>query len=100
MLHVNAMAITCRFCPCTSLACSGAATDVVFLIDGSKSVRPENFELVKKWINQIVDKLDVSEAKTHVGLVQYSSSVKQVCLCVCVRACVRVCVCVCIRYVT
>ncbi|KAG7255685.1 hypothetical protein CRUP_021924, partial [Coryphaenoides rupestris] len=58
-------------------ACSGAATDVVFLIDGSKSVRPENFELVKKWINQIVDKLDVSEAKTHVGLVQYSSSVKQ-----------------------
>ncbi|KAJ3609335.1 hypothetical protein NHX12_023858, partial [Muraenolepis orangiensis] len=46
-------------------ACSGAATDVVFLIDGSKSVRPENFELVKKWINQIVDKLD------------YSSSVKQ-----------------------
>uniref|UniRef100_A0AAZ3RHJ0 Matrilin-1 n=1 Tax=Oncorhynchus tshawytscha TaxID=74940 RepID=A0AAZ3RHJ0_ONCTS len=58
-------------------ACSNAATDVVFLIDGSKSVRPENFELVKKWINQIIDKLDVSETKAHVGLVQYSSSVKQ-----------------------
>lgn len=51
---------------------------MVFLIDGSKSVRPENFELVKKWINQIVDKLDVSESKAHVGLVQYSSSVRQV----------------------
>lgn len=49
---------------------------MVFLIDGSKSVRPENFELVKKWINQIVEKLDVSERNTHVGLVQYSSSVK------------------------
>ncbi len=58
-------------------ACSNAATDVVFLIDGSKSVRPENFELVKKWINLIVDKLDVSETNTHVGLVQYSSTVKQ-----------------------
>ncbi|XP_039536802.1 cartilage matrix protein isoform X2 [Pimephales promelas] len=57
-------------------ACSNAA-DVVFLIDGSKSVRPENFELVKKWINLIIDKLDVSETNTHVGLVQYSSSVKQ-----------------------
>uniref|UniRef100_A0A3Q1GTV3 Matrilin-1 n=1 Tax=Acanthochromis polyacanthus TaxID=80966 RepID=A0A3Q1GTV3_9TELE len=57
-------------------ACSNSATDVVFLIDGSKSVRPENFELVKKWINQIVDKLDVSDSKAHVGLVQYSSSVK------------------------
>ncbi|XP_069032474.1 cartilage matrix protein [Embiotoca jacksoni] len=58
-------------------ACSNSATDVVFLIDSSKSVRPENFELVKKWINQIVDKLDVSDAKAHVGLVQYSSSVRQ-----------------------
>ncbi|KAM7384175.1 hypothetical protein PAMA_011497 [Pampus argenteus] len=58
-------------------ACSNSATDVVFLIDGSKSVRPENFELVKKWINQIIDKLDVSESKAHVGLVQYSSSVRQ-----------------------
>lgn len=50
---------------------------MVFVIDGSKSVRPENFELVKKWINQIIDKLDVSETNTHVGLVQYSSTVKQ-----------------------
>ncbi|MGH0152480.1 UNVERIFIED_CONTAM: hypothetical protein FKN15_025027, partial [Acipenser sinensis] len=57
--------------------CSAKAADVVFLIDGSKSVRPENFELVKKFINQIVDKLDVSETKSHVGLVQYSSSVRQ-----------------------
>lgn len=59
-------------------ACSNAALDVVFVIDGSKSIRPENFELVKKWINQIVDKMDVSESKTHVGLVQYSSTVKTV----------------------
>lgn len=55
---------------------------MVFLIDGSKSVRPENFELVKKWINQIIDKLDVSESKAHVGLVQYSSLVRQVRVCV------------------
>ncbi|XP_051520292.1 cartilage matrix protein-like isoform X2 [Myxocyprinus asiaticus] len=58
-------------------ACSNAAIDVVFVIDGSKSVRPENFELVKKWINLIVDKLDVSETNAHVGLVQYSSTVRQ-----------------------
>ncbi|KAG5264497.1 hypothetical protein AALO_G00254880 [Alosa alosa] len=61
----------------TCSACSNSATDVVFLIDGSKSVRPENFELVKKWINQIVDKLDVAEKGAHVGLVQYSSTVRQ-----------------------
>ncbi|XP_076865063.1 cartilage matrix protein isoform X1 [Brachyhypopomus gauderio] len=61
----------------TCSACSDVTLDVVFLIDGSKSVRPENFELVKKWINQMVDKLEVSETKAHVGLVQYSSSIKQ-----------------------
>ncbi|XP_038965345.1 cartilage matrix protein isoform X1 [Rattus norvegicus] len=56
---------------------NGSATDLVFLIDGSKSVRPENFELVKKFINQIVDTLDVSDRLAQVGLVQYSSSIRQ-----------------------
>ncbi|KAM9737588.1 cartilage matrix protein isoform 2-T2 [Menidia menidia] len=69
--------LTKKFQEAFCAPCSNAATDVVFVIDGSKSVRPENFELVKKWINQIIDKLDVSENKAHVGLVQYSSSVKQ-----------------------
>ncbi|MEE6484854.1 hypothetical protein FKM82_014078 [Ascaphus truei] len=61
----------------TCNACGASAIDLVFLIDGSKSVRPENFDLVKQFINQIVDSVDVGEKKAHVGLVQYSSSVRQ-----------------------
>lgn len=76
-LCYNLHMLLCFVCAISS-ACGNSATDVVFVIDGSKSVRPENFELVKKWINQIIDKLDVSESKAHVGLVQYSSLVKQV----------------------
>ncbi|XP_026205239.1 matrilin-4 isoform X2 [Anabas testudineus] len=56
--------------------CKSANIDLVFLIDGSKSVRPQNFELVKKFVNQVVDSLDVSAHGTRVGLVQYSSRVR------------------------
>eukprot|EP00063_Salmo_salar_P012257 XP_013987092.1 PREDICTED: matrilin-4-like isoform X1 [Salmo salar] len=57
-------------------ACSSANIDLVLLIDGSKSVRPQNFELVKQFVNQVVDSLDVSAHGTRVGLVQYSSHVR------------------------
>jgi len=56
--------------------CRSANIDLVLLIDGSKSVRPQNFELVKKFVNQVVDNLDVSLHGTRVGLVQYSSRVR------------------------
>ncbi|XP_073324867.1 matrilin-4 [Pagrus major] len=56
--------------------CKSANIDLVLLIDGSKSVRPQNFELVKKFVNQVVDSLDVSPHGTRVGLIQYSSRVR------------------------
>lgn len=37
----------------SSSACKSANIDLVLLIDGSKSVRPQNFELVKKFVNQV-----------------------------------------------
>ncbi|XP_057701791.1 matrilin-4 isoform X2 [Corythoichthys intestinalis] len=56
--------------------CKLSVIDLVLLIDGSKSVRPRNFQLVKKFVNEVVDTLDVSEHGTRVGLVQYSSRVR------------------------
>ncbi|XP_023655294.1 matrilin-4 [Paramormyrops kingsleyae] len=56
--------------------CRSANIDLVMLIDGSKSVRPQNFELVKQFVNQVVDSLDVSSHGTRIGLVQYSSRVR------------------------
>ncbi|XP_037377454.1 matrilin-4 isoform X1 [Talpa occidentalis] len=56
--------------------CREGHVDLVLLVDGSKSVRPQNFELVKRFVNQIVDLLDVSPEGTRVGLVQFSSRVR------------------------
>lgn len=60
-------------------ACQSAA-DIVFVVDSSGSIRDanpadnsyDNWELILNFINSIIDRLDIGEHATRVGLVSYS----------------------------
>uniref|UniRef100_A0A2K6TJK5 Collagen alpha-1(XXI) chain n=1 Tax=Saimiri boliviensis boliviensis TaxID=39432 RepID=A0A2K6TJK5_SAIBB len=53
-------------------SCRTAPTDLVFILDGSYSVGPENFEIVKKWLINITRNFDIGPKFIQVGVVQYS----------------------------
>lgn len=50
--------------------------DLVFLIDSSRSVRPHEFETMRKFMIDILNTLDIGLNATRVGVVQYSSQVR------------------------
>ncbi|XP_018419341.1 PREDICTED: cartilage matrix protein-like [Nanorana parkeri] len=56
--------------------CRTHPTDLVFIIDSSRSVQPSEFERVKDFLSQVIESLDVGVNSTRVGVLNYASSVK------------------------
>ncbi|XP_051887462.1 collagen alpha-3(VI) chain-like isoform X1 [Pristis pectinata] len=53
--------------------------DIVFLVDGSATTGNVNFVYIRKFIIQLIDKLDIGRDRVQVGLAQYSDGVKTEC---------------------
>ncbi|KTF75024.1 hypothetical protein cypCar_00038309 [Cyprinus carpio] len=58
--------------------CKERPMELVFVIDSSESVGPENFEIIKDFVAALVDRLTVGRNATRVGLVLYSLEVQLV----------------------
>uniref|UniRef100_G3VXY4 Matrilin-3 n=1 Tax=Sarcophilus harrisii TaxID=9305 RepID=G3VXY4_SARHA len=56
--------------------CRSRPLDLVFIIDSSRSVRPQQFAKVKSFVAKIIESLDIGASATRVALVNYASTVK------------------------
>lgn len=57
-------------------ACKEAVlADIVFLVDSSTSIGPQNFQKVKNFLYSVVLGLDISSDQVRVGLAQYNDNI-------------------------
>uniref|UniRef100_A0A3B3DBC7 Matrilin 4 n=1 Tax=Oryzias melastigma TaxID=30732 RepID=A0A3B3DBC7_ORYME len=61
---------------CPEQKCKPGPLDLIFLIDSSRSVRPHEFETMRKLMIDILNSLEIGLDSTRVGVVQYSSQVR------------------------
>ncbi|KAA0718317.1 Collagen alpha-6(VI) chain [Triplophysa tibetana] len=62
---------------CSVKACEGLLADVVFLIDGSESIAPEDFKKTKDLLEIMVANFVIGPDKERVAVVQYSTNTKR-----------------------
>ncbi|KAH7701584.1 Fibropellin-3, partial [Aphelenchoides avenae] len=53
--------------------CNLRGMDLMFIIDASGSIGDDAFEDARKFIEKVVDGFDISNHKTRVGVIEYSS---------------------------
>ncbi|XP_024917279.1 collagen, type XXVIII, alpha 1b [Cynoglossus semilaevis] len=58
-------------CSC-GVSCRQTPLELVFVIDSSESVGPDNFNLIKDFVSAVIDRVSVKPDVTRVGVVLYS----------------------------
>ncbi|XP_043330687.1 collagen alpha-5(VI) chain isoform X1 [Cervus canadensis] len=62
---------------CTEKGCENMKADIMFLVDSSGSIGRENFEKMKTFMKNLLDKIQIGGDKSRVGVVQFSGVSKE-----------------------
>ncbi|KAM9697299.1 LOW QUALITY PROTEIN: collagen alpha-4(VI) chain-like [Dama dama] len=58
---------------CSSETCKNRKTDIIFLMDGSESISPKDFEKMKEFMKRMVKQSNIGADEIQIGLLQFSS---------------------------
>uniref|UniRef100_UPI00358FA01A collagen alpha-1(XXVIII) chain-like n=1 Tax=Myxine glutinosa TaxID=7769 RepID=UPI00358FA01A len=64
-----------EICGC-GVKCKERPMELIFVVDSSESVGPDNFEIIKDFMSTLIEKLPVGRNATRVGMVLYSLEVR------------------------
>ncbi|NXC46075.1 CO6A6 protein, partial [Penelope pileata] len=78
LCHVKTNLSKCRLYQSPSkIICKNVRADVVFLVDSSSSIYPAEFQKIKDFMQSFVTKVDVGLDNVRIGLLQFSSEIKE-----------------------
>ncbi|NXH01219.1 COSA1 protein, partial [Loxia leucoptera] len=63
-----------EICGC-GIKCKTTPLELVFVIDSSESVGPENFNIIKTFMKTFIDKVSANHATTRIGIINFSHRV-------------------------
>nr|XP_016850158.1 PREDICTED: collagen alpha-1(XXVIII) chain [Anolis carolinensis] len=63
-----------EICGC-GVKCKENPLELVFVIDSSESVGPENFDRIKRFVKTVIDAVTVNQATARVGIINFSHKV-------------------------
>ncbi|XP_076827632.1 collagen alpha-6(VI) chain isoform X2 [Brachyhypopomus gauderio] len=58
---------------CSEEACKDMLADIIFLVDGSGSIAPQDFQKMKRFMNALVSEFIIGSKSVQVGVTQFSS---------------------------
>lgn len=64
--------VSCSDSQGCGVTCRQTPLELVFVIDSSESVGPDNFNVIKDFVNALIDRASVTRDTTRVGVVLYS----------------------------